>query len=142
MTDDERFEIRDRRRLDTEGNVKKEGEGAPGSPPETNTHKRPPEEEGRKKPAPPQPEGTHFVSFLMNLAAMAYAAMGIGEKTPVKPSLPEAKYLIDTIGMLEEKTRGNLAPEEETAIKTLLYELRMNFAKAASGQGSRGGPGH
>ena len=43
--------------------------------------------------------------------------------------LPLAKQIIDTLGMLQEKTRGNLSTDEENLIKHLLYELRMIFIK-------------
>jgi hypothetical protein len=64
----------------------------------------------------------------MNLSSMAYSAMGLGpDSTGI--SLNDAKYLIDMIGVIEEKTRGNLTSEEDQSLKSLLYELRMNFAR-------------
>jgi hypothetical protein len=41
--------------------------------------------------------------------------------------LPQAKYNIDLLGILREKTRGNLSQEEEQALEGILYELRMNY---------------
>ncbi len=38
-----------------------------------------------------------------------------------------AKHVIDTLGMLEEKTRGNLTHEESTMLTQILHELRMVF---------------
>jgi hypothetical protein len=32
--------------------------------------------------------------------------------------------------MLQEKTKGNLTPEEETLVRNVLYDLRMRFVKA------------
>jgi hypothetical protein len=58
---------------------------------------------------------------------MAHNAMGIGPDSPgVSPD--DAQYFINIIGVLEEKTRGNLTLEEEQTMRNLLYELRMNFA--------------
>jgi hypothetical protein len=48
--------------------------------------------------------------------------------------LNRAKYLIDELGMLEEKTAGNLTPDEARALKSILYELRMKFVKKAPRQ--------
>jgi hypothetical protein len=71
--------------------------------------------------------GSDFTSFLMSLSAMAHNAMGIGPDSP-GVSLDDAQYFINIIGVLEEKTRGNLTLEEEQTMRNLLYELRMNFA--------------
>ena len=42
-----------------------------------------------------------------------------------------AKHLIDTLGVLEEKTKGNLTPEEQRYLETALYEVRMRFIAVA-----------
>lgn len=43
--------------------------------------------------------------------------------------LPQAQYLIDTLQMLSDKTRGNLTEQESGELNTLLYELRMKFVQ-------------
>jgi hypothetical protein len=45
--------------------------------------------------------------------------------------LNRAKYLIDELGVLEQKTAGNLTPEEERALKNILFDLRMKYVKKA-----------
>jgi hypothetical protein len=45
----------------------------------------------------------------------------------VQPHRNHAKYLIDTIDVLREKTKGNLSPDEQQAIDGLLHQLRMMF---------------
>jgi len=139
---DEKFEIRDKRRVDEEGNVKeKSAEAAPNksrSAEAAKKNERAPESEAPRKERRPGPESEElFIPFLMNLSAMAYMAMGLGE-VPTKPNLPEARYIIDVLGVLERKTEGNLSREEEKALKGLLYELRMNFAKVAAGAAAKG----
>ena len=42
-----------------------------------------------------------------------------------------AKHLIDTLGVLEQKTANNLTPEEQQALDTALYESRMRFISVA-----------
>ena len=42
-----------------------------------------------------------------------------------------AKHLIDTMGVLEEKTQGRLDPEEQQILDTALYEARMRFIAGA-----------
>jgi len=38
--------------------------------------------------------------------------------------------MIDILALLEEKTRGNLSPEERQLLETILYELRLRFIEA------------
>jgi hypothetical protein len=45
-----------------------------------------------------------------------------------------AKYLIDTLAIIKEKTRGNLATEEQSQLDTFLTELRMRYVKAVEGK--------
>jgi hypothetical protein len=40
-----------------------------------------------------------------------------------------AKQTIDILGMLEEKTKGNLSEDEASMLKNMLYELRMLYVK-------------
>jgi hypothetical protein len=42
-----------------------------------------------------------------------------------------AKHLIDTLGILEEKTEGRLTPDEQAVLDTALYEARMRFIAVA-----------
>ncbi len=117
----EEFYIRDKRRFDTEGNVKEE---YPEKPREAlQSEQTFSEPETQQIPS----GGSDFISFLMSLSAMAHNAMGLGPDSP-GVSIEEAQYFINIIGVLEEKTRGNLTLEEEQTMRNLLYELRMNFA--------------
>jgi len=45
----------------------------------------------------------------------------------VEKDLEQAKFSIDILGMLEEKTTGNLSEEEKKFLDHVLYELRMNY---------------
>ena len=45
--------------------------------------------------------------------------------------LPAAREVIDLLGMLQEKTRGNLGAEEQHLLETWLYQLRMAFTERA-----------
>jgi hypothetical protein len=47
-------------------------------------------------------------------------------------NLDMAKHQIDTLGVLEEKTRGNLTPDEQRLLDAALYETRMRFVSVAS----------
>lgn len=71
-----------------------------------------------------------FVSFISGLTTQILMALGqvphptTGQK---EINLDEAKYLIDTIRMLEAKTKNNLTPDEAKTIKDVLYNLQMAF---------------
>lgn len=47
-------------------------------------------------------------------------------------NLDMAKHQIDTLGVLEEKTKGNLDPAEQKLLDTALYETRMRYVAVAS----------
>ena len=38
--------------------------------------------------------------------------------------------MIDILALLEEKTKGNLTPDEEQLLDAILYELRLRFVDA------------
>ena len=42
-------------------------------------------------------------------------------------NLPQARYIIDTITLLKEKTKGNLTADEVNALDNILYELQSKF---------------
>ncbi|MEK7821872.1 MAG: DUF1844 domain-containing protein, partial [Planctomycetota bacterium] len=45
-------------------------------------------------------------------------------------NLAQAKFTIDTLGVIEEKTRGNLTPEEQRYLEGVLYDLKMSFVNS------------
>jgi len=53
--------------------------------------------------------------------------MHLDEKEGV--NLPLAKHTIDILSMLEKKTAGNLGPDEEKLLKSVLYQVRMSYVK-------------
>lgn len=48
----------------------------------------------------------------------------------VESDIPLAKQMIDILGMLQEKTRGNLDAGEERLIEDILFDLRMKYVEA------------
>jgi len=83
----------------------------------------------------PEPQLT-FTAFVLSLASSAAIHFGdlvdpaSGEK--IAPNLEGASQIIEILALLEQKTRGNLAPEEQQLLEQLLYELRMRFVEASS----------
>ena len=88
--------------------------------------------EGQKEGVP-LPEVT-FSNFLFSLSTQVLIQLGEiqdPESKEPRKSLPLAKQTIDLIGMLKEKTRGNLTKDEEALIDSALYDLRMRYVKAS-----------
>jgi hypothetical protein len=74
-----------------------------------------------------------FSTFAISLATSALYHMGQAELpdgSRGEKNLPLARQTIDTLEMLQEKTRGNLDAEEAQLIETLLYELHLRFVEA------------
>lgn len=114
-----------------------------------------PREELRREPPPFRPESaeetpeapeysaeevTGFSTLVSYLSTTALFQLGLlagpgGERIPA--DLPNARRTIDLLEVLEQKTRGNLNPEESRLLEDVLYELRMSFVeiqKRAAGQ--------
>ena len=78
-----------------------------------------------------------FISYLANLVETGRLYLeGIPnpETNEVVTNLPLVKHIIDTIEMLEEKTKGNLSAPEANFLANTLYELRMGYVRAISRQ--------
>jgi len=77
-----------------------------------------------------------FDLFLSGLAMEALIALGDMAHPATRKqaaNLPHAKYLIDLLGVLEEKTKGNLTADEDKLFKDTLYQLRMRYLAKAGG---------
>ena len=82
---------------------------------------------------PPQARFDLFVSGLAMEALIALGDMPHPTTRKQAANLPQAKYLIDLLGVLEEKTQGNLVVEEAKLLKDALYQLRMRYLAKAGG---------
>ena len=74
----------------------------------------------------------NFLGFVSGLAMQAHIFLGeIPNPLTNKQEqdLDQAKYIIDTINMLKDKSKGNLSSEEESLIDALLYELRVKYVE-------------
>jgi uncharacterized protein YjaG (DUF416 family) len=82
---------------------------------------------------PPEPD---FNFFITSLALQATIALGVIENPMTnkkEENLIQAKFLIDTLGVLKDKTKGNLTNEEEKLLENVLYELRMQYVGKTKG---------
>lgn len=87
---------------------------------------------------PPMPPAS--IGMLMSsLATEALLSMGQFPHPAtgkVEQRLNQAKYLIDTLALLKEKTTGNLTSEEAIALDDVLHQLRMAFVSVQQGAGT------
>jgi len=75
-----------------------------------------------------------FSAFVFSLARAALMHLGLEahpETGRAEVQLEAARETIDVLAMLEEKTRGNLTPEESELIAKMLYTLRMSFVEVS-----------
>ena len=82
---------------------------------------------------PEMPEVT-FSLFISGLLMEALIALGDMEHPITKKkemSIPHAKFIIETLAMLKDKTKNNLTKEEDDSFEAVLYDLRMRFVSKA-----------
>jgi len=84
-------------------------------------------EENNKNFVPPNADFNFFITTLSLQTSICLGTMPNPVSKKTETDLTQAKFLIDTIGMLEEKTKGNLTDEEAKLISNLLYELRSVY---------------
>lgn len=113
-----------------------ESKAAPQPEPVQETHIGPIDEEEDLEAAeddgeiPGAQDPTSFVNFLSTLATNAAAALGAvphpatGQRSL---DLESGKYWLDILGMLRDKTKGNLHPQESRLLEGLLGDLRMQY---------------
>jgi len=122
---DKTFTVKDKRHFTSEGEIKPEvGKEEP---------KGESREEAKKEEAPKNqlPE-INFSSFIFSLSTSALLHFGeISDPISNKKerNLPLAKQTIDLLGMLKEKTKGNLLKEEEELLDNILFNLRMKYVE-------------
>ena len=87
-------------------------------------------EEPHSHAGDPLDDPASFLSLVMSLASNAAASLGMMPHPVTGESgvdLQTAKHWIDVLGMLEEKTKGNLDRQEAITLENLLADLRMQY---------------
>ena len=82
----------------------------------------------------PLPQG-NFAALISMLATQALFALGLIQirgEDPRAPDLEMARYNIDMLETLAEKTKGNLTDEEQQVLSNTLSDLRMGFVSVAN----------
>ncbi len=76
------------------------------------------------------------INFLNYITSLGFQTMIFMGEIPnpvtneVDKNLEQAKFLIDTLSMLKEKTEGNLNEQEKTLLENSVYELQMKYVQA------------
>ena len=75
-----------------------------------------------------------FDKFIASLYMTALMQLGLAAPQGEKPQvdLIGARQTIDTVSMLQEKTKGNLTPAEDNMLRNILYELRMAYLEVTN----------
>jgi len=135
------FKVQDRRRFSSEGELKPEHSGPEqdladsGGAPGVSAASPGASSGASARPSKPTETGEpeiSFATFVVGLSGEALAALGeIPDPATGNPrrDLKAAQQLIDIIGMLREKTRGNLDRDEESLVDAILFDLRMKYVE-------------
>jgi len=131
------FVIKDRRRFDDSGEARPEApkeeavKPREAKPEATDAAPRAdePKQDAAAESAFPE---INFSTFVFSLGTSAMYHFGDFPDPVTKKAernLDAAKQTIDILGILKEKTRGNLNDEEDRLLESLLYELRMRYVR-------------
>jgi hypothetical protein len=130
--EDKGFVIKDKRRFTSEGEPIEGGVKQEKEIPQEKAAPKPEAKETEKARRTTQLPEVTFSTFIFSLVSSAMVHLGewpdpaTGEKAE---NYDIAKQTIDIIGMLREKTKGNLSDEEQRMIDSVLYDLRMRYVK-------------
>lgn len=81
-----------------------------------------------------------FSAFILSLSTTALLQLGVIENPYTKKrekDVAMAKGTIDVLGLIKEKTKGNLTKEEDALLEGILAELRMTYYKMNAEQGAK-----
>ncbi len=133
MSEKKEFVIKDRRRFAT-GDEAAEIKEEKAEPAEADAKTEEPEKdsEPEKSAEDFRLPKINFATFIFSLNSSVLMHLGVIDDPSTGKqvkNLPIAKQTIDILGMLEEKTQGNLTEDEAKMLKNILYDLRMIYVK-------------
>ncbi len=74
----------------------------------------------------------NFANFVLSLASSVQMCLGLAPNPysgKLEKDLAQAKHSLDLMGMIQEKTKGNLSKEEEQLLQVILTDLRLRFVE-------------
>jgi len=120
------IKVTDKRRFTEEGESRKDAPEKEETPVQENVAPK-----AREKEVKSLPE-IDFPTFVLSLATSAQVHLGVIANPATgkqESDLPLAKQTIDILGVMQEKTKGNLSDEESRLLEHLLYDLRMMYVE-------------
>jgi len=146
MSKDEKDEIKvvDRRRFRDDGEEKEPKADAEPEEKRVETEepvdRRPVQEADEAGTQGARLEKVDFITFVLSLSQTAFLSLGMSQNPetggPGHVDLDAARWTIDALEMMQEKTKGNLTGEEERIFERILAELRMVYVQVASSTGA------
>jgi len=140
MSEEEKsFTVKDRRHFTETGEARKEEDSREEVAGAEDPRPSPAREQARTETPGTSPEGKSrsaplptitFSTFIFSLSTSAMVHLGEIPDPATRdtnPDLPLAKQTIDLLGMLQEKTRGNLDDDEKNLLSSLLMDLRLKY---------------
>ena len=164
MTNDKKeLKVTDKRIFTADGDIREEfrneikPSAQPAAPPpaaeEPKAAESHPAEERRRERKPPpadtgdrrrtladkaQNPGSPFTNFIEPLIAQAYMSLGM-LRNPYQPQtkidVGAARQMIDILNLLQEKTAGNLTPDEDDFLHTHISELKLAYVQRTKSVG-------
>ena len=129
--EDQGFKVSDKRAFDEEGKPredaaqearnKPEPEKVPGGKPRATAPEEPPPGTGGR---------IDFPSYILSYYTQGLVLLGEVPNpytNQKEEDLEAARHTVDILGMLRDKTKGNLTPEEAQLLESVLYEVRMKY---------------
>ncbi len=77
----------------------------------------------------PQPDFYSLVNFFALIALQHLGLVKNPITDKVEKNLELAKYTIDTLDLIKEKTKGNLTEDEERFLDNIIADLKMNYVR-------------
>ena len=129
------FRVTDRRRFSDEGEAREVDEAPAQVSEPTPTPPAAPGAAAHGLECAPE-EAVNFSTFVLGLSTQALLHLGEIEDPAtgrLERDLGAAKHVIDILGILRDKTRGNLEQAEERLLEAVLYDLRMKYVELVRG---------
>lgn len=117
------FKVEDRRRFSSTGDVREDAS------PEADKPAAAPPPPPREQPPMPEMNFSTFVIGLITQTLILLGEVPDPAGTPAPVDIAAAKQMIDILGILQAKTKGNLDAAEAGLLENALYDLRMKFVQ-------------
>jgi hypothetical protein len=135
------FQVVDKRRFDADGHERSESGSEQRAPveasnPQQTTTTQEAAGNFRMEESRSEESEVNFSSFVMSLATQAMVQLGQMAPPPgmdIPVDVESGKGTIDILGMIQQKTLGNLSKEESKFLEDVLHTLRVSYVKKIKG---------